>query len=145
MESTTLTNTIGLFLTSILLLFSNISFACLDYEQSETIRLSLFKAELPGMEGFRPFYYCANAFNGGYGDSQSNGDTKKNCKEWQDYLGKSVSIKDIEFILYQTTPDVFEKAFQQGTLLTVFEGNTFIKILCSKRYNPELKYLRFLK
>jgi hypothetical protein len=118
--------------------------ACSFYELQETYRLSVFRAELPGMAAFRPFYYSADYFNSYEPDPEAQ-DAKLNCIEWQKYLGRKVTLHDIDFILYKTPPEIFEAAFQSGKLSQEFKGNTFIMTLMKKRYAAELQYLCFSK
>ena len=140
----TLRSIIPFLIISFLLWPAKSTLACGFYELDETIRLSLFRAELSGMSAFRPFYYSANYFNSYIPDPENN-DALKNCTEWHKHMGKKVAIKDIDFILYQTPPEVFENALQHGRLTAEFEGNSFIRALCQPAFAAELKYLCFAK
>jgi hypothetical protein len=118
--------------------------ACGWSENSETVRLALFRAEMSGMPAFRPFYYSANYFNDNFPDPEGL-DQVKNCVEWQKKLGTDVSMSDINTILYQTEPGFFELARQNLTLIQSFPENTFIKKLLLKQNLEILKYITFAK
>jgi len=135
---------IRFFIISIFLFLHASSYACVDSETDESIRLSLFRAELPGMAAFRPFYYSAMLFNDFSPDPESQ-DAKRNCLEWQQFLGRDVKLADIDFILYQTPPEIFEDALQHKSLVLRFSGNTFIAKLCRPEYRETLQYLSFAK
>ena len=118
--------------------------ACSFYELQETYRLAVFRAELSGMAAFRPFYYSAEYFNSYVPDPEAN-DALLNCLEWQQHLGRKVSLNDIDFILYKTPPEIFEAAYKSGVLDEAFKGNTFVKALMKKKFARELRYLCFIK
>jgi hypothetical protein len=118
--------------------------ACGWFENSETVRLALFRAEVKGMSAFRPFYYSAQYYNNYLPDVEGF-DQAVNCSEWQKKLGKDIPVADIEVILYKTDPGIFETARQNNTLAETFAGNAFIKKLLTKGNNNFLKYLCFAK
>src|SRR5262245_38044693 len=105
---------------------------CGWYENDETTRLALFRAELSGMSGFRPFYYSAFYYNTTSPDPEGV-DKHKNCKEWMQRLGKGVTEDDIFTILYETEPEQFQLAYEKNRLLDSFPKNTFIIRLMLKQ------------
>jgi hypothetical protein len=118
--------------------------ACGWFENSETTRLALFKAEINGMIPFRPFYYSAENYNTFESDPKKN-DNIRNCKEWQDKLGKSVILDDIYKILYDTDPEIFQQAYEDKNLTVLFHENSFIKELSKTENIHLLEYIRFSK
>jgi hypothetical protein len=119
-------------------------FACGWSENSETIRLALFKAEARDMQAFRPFYYTAD-YNQDYTPDPENKDKIRNCSEWQKRLGADVPLNDIFVILYHSAPELFELARQNHTLGDVFPQNKFIRKILSEENKPILDYLSFAK
>lgn len=117
---------------------------CGWYEDEETYRISMFRAELPYMQGFRPFYYSAKWLNNYFPDPEE-ADRLRNCTEWQKELGMGVDLNDIKVILYTVSPDLFLLSYRQNNLRVVFEGNSFIKKLLLPAYKEYLDYLVLAK
>ena len=129
---------------SLLLLTGNKAFSCGWSEDEETIRLALFRAQLNNGSAFHPFLYSFNYFNSKIPDPERL-DQLKNCQEWQTKLGKNVPIKDIDIILYNTDPEIFQIAYSNNELSVLFEGNSFIGELLKKQNIALLNYLVFAK
>jgi hypothetical protein len=119
-------------------------YSCGWYENSESTRLALFRAELSDMSGFRPFYYSAEFYNSSSPDPMGI-DKQKNCEEWRSELGKNVRTEDIYKILYQTEPENFQYAFESGRLLDSFPKNTFILKLLQPGNKDFMDYLQLSK
>lgn len=124
--------------------FASSSLACGWSEYEETVRLALFKAEIKGFYSLRPFIYCANHVNTNVSDPDGL-DQQKNCQEWQEKVGKSVSVEDINQILYKTEPELFECAYQENSLTETFEENAFATFLSKTENKAFLEYLVFAK
>ncbi len=120
------------------------SVACGWYEYDDTYRISMFRAEIPELFVFRPFYYTPDLWNTSYPEL-ANTDWEKNCREWQSDLSKNVELRDIYTILYKINPDVFFLAYDDGKLKEFFEGNTFIEFLLLPNNKEWLDYLVFAK
>jgi len=118
--------------------------ACGWNEDEESIRVSLFRAQMSYGFAFDPFKYSFNYFNS-YQPDPERYDQLKNCAEWQTKMGPQVSIKDIDLILYNTEPELFELAFTNNALSKIFSGNTFIQSLLLKENKDVLNYLTFAK
>jgi hypothetical protein len=118
--------------------------ACAWIENSETVRLAFFRAEISGMSAFRPFYYSAAYFNSYIPDPEFI-DRVKNCREWKRKLGNDIDVNDIDIVLYQTVPAIFENARREGKLADLFPENTFIKKLLLQKNTAFLEYLSFAK
>lgn len=145
MESRTL-RSITISLISALLIFVNATAtkACVWIEDAETYRISMFRAQMSGMEGFMPFWYSAKYLNS-FSPDPSHYDWARNCSDWQKALGNDVKVSDIDVILYKTTPDLFIKSFTDNQLSKQFDGNTFIAKLVKKENKDFLEYLMFAK
>ena len=119
-------------------------FGCAWSEESETIRLALFKAEAQDMSAFRSFYYTADYYQDCKADPEER-DKIRNCAEWQKRLGADVPVNDIYIVLYQSSPELFELARQNQKLSEAFPQNRFIKKILSNENKPLLDYLTFAK
>ncbi len=131
-------------LISLFLILCHHSHAMFWGESMETVRLALFRAGLKDFSVFNPFVYSADLYHSNSSDPERL-DQMQNCKEWQDKIGKSVHIKDIDKILYYTNPAYFECAYQEGSLASSFAGNTFVKALLLPKNAALLSYLSFAK
>lgn len=125
------------------LLYGITTRACGWGDDAETLRLALFRAQTDGMAKFSPFFYTQKYFN----ESGVSGikDKWRNCGEWQQKLGSSVTLEDIYKLQYETEPEAFQLAVQNNTLATVFKGNTFIKSLLLPKNKALLDYFTFAK
>jgi len=128
---------------SIIFLYNSTASACGWGDDAETLRLAFFRAEARGMAKFSPFYYSEHYFN--QYEIHSTQDRWRNCREWQQKLGASVSVDHIYELQYKTDPEKFQLAYGTGTLDTAFRGNTFIKSLLLPKNKPLLEYFAFAK
>jgi hypothetical protein len=118
--------------------------SCGWFEYAETYRISVFKAELPGMHAFRPFFYTPELMYASYAPER-NSDWQANCREWNKCLGSNMVPNDIYTILYQAGPEMFMLAVSDSNLHQTFEGNTFIETLLKPQHKDWLEYLIFAK
>lgn len=129
---------------NVLLLLTGKIYACGWSEDEETIRLALFRAQLSNGSAFNPFLYSFNNFNSDLPDPERI-DQFKNCAEWQKRIGMHVALNDIDLVIYQSDPELFQLAYNNNNLNEIFEGNTFIKALLLKKNKDLLQYLVFAK
>jgi hypothetical protein len=118
--------------------------SCGWFEYAETYRISVFKAEISGMQSYRPFFYTPELMYAGY-SPERNSDWQANCGEWKKNLGNKPELNDIYAILYQASPDMFLLAASDSTLHKTFEGNTFVETLLMHQNIEWLQYLIFAK
>lgn len=128
---------------SLAVLYSSTASACGWGDDAETLRLAFFRAEARGMGKFSPFYYSEHYFN--QYEIYSTQDRWRNCREWQQKLGTSVSLEHIYELQYKTDPEKFQLAYETRTLETAFKGNSFIKSMLSAKNKPLLEYFAFAK
>lgn len=127
--------------------------SCISYPEWYDTRMVFFNPELgEDNTGLRPFFYSdklffSNDYDGFYdvGRSNTENDYRRNCLEWQQYLGGRVTLDDIHHIVYGSDADDFMTAYSTKTLNTVFSGNTFVKALLQPRHEAALEYLDFAK
>ena len=127
----------------IFVLSFQVSFACGWSVSPETSRLSLFKAQLNGFFKLTPFYYSADSYYAT--DAVSDADQQLNCQEWKKKLGNQINTDDVYFILYETDAEVFQNAYENKALKTVFAKNTFIETLFLPKNKAFLEYIIFAK
>ncbi|MCL1937112.1 MAG: hypothetical protein FWF52_01790 [Candidatus Azobacteroides sp.] len=118
--------------------------ACGYIELPEEIRMMMFRAQLPEMKALQMFYYTPNEYYTDEPDPQQN-DRFRNCVEWQNQLGKSVSWDDIYVILYKTEPNEFIEAYNNGQLKTLYPKNTFVEQLSIPSNKNCMDYLLLAK
>lgn len=128
---------------SLLLLFTVSAAACGWGDDAETLRLAFFRCQVGNMAKFSPFLYSQHYFN--EYEIHSKADSWRNCKEWQQKLGKTVNLNDIYTLQYNTQPEKFQLAYHTYTLATVFNGNTFVKQLLLPNNKALLDYFAFAK
>lgn len=116
--------------------------ACMWYDNGEGYRISMFRAEIEALYGYRSFYYTPNKLNA-YLPRLDNNDRYKNCKEWRKLLGSDCRVRDIYKILYQTKPKEFLTAFDNKSLKIKYKDNSFIEALTSN--NDWLIYISIAK
>lgn len=115
------------------------------YPDWEEYRMRFFEPGLDGEAGLSPFYYTSHLYYGDTADPE-NEDVRRNCREWQTYLGTEVKLADIDSVLYGSMqPDDFLTPLVTEGLAESFPQNTFIKKLLEPRYRAALEYLRFVK
>jgi hypothetical protein len=122
----------------------NTVLACGWFEYEETYRISMFRAEVPWLDTYRPFYYTPQNMYSGI-VLERNNDWLENCKNWNEIFSNKLVINDIYSILYQVNPEMFLLAYQDKTLLETFEENTFIETLQMHKNKDWLEYLVFAK
>jgi len=130
-----------LFLSSLLLLCFRPLHGCSYYPSAEYTRFGSFFQYPNGMEPYKPFIYTFDLYYSTDSDPLLS-DRGKILEEWQIETGESVSIKDIEIILYQTSPNMFLHASYYNKLNYLFEGNSFIEFLTQ---SPNINYLRYIE
>lgn len=133
-----------LFLSSLLLLCSNYSHACSEFETGESTRLGSFYVHPFGMESYIPFTYTYNLYYSSNSDPFQT-DKKQLLSEWEKELGEKVKPKDIEVILYQASPNMFLLSNFYHKLQFTFEGNTFIDFILLPENKEYLDYMVILK
>jgi hypothetical protein len=121
-------------ISAILLLTNDKSDGCVDSFSDESDWLSLYMPEISGAASLMPFYYSVNGLYRS-DDLWPNESRTKNTGEWFEYLGKKVSLKSIDTILYQS----------DAVRLT----NTFDSILSGNNSDAEYRHhnmmLRYLE
>ncbi|MFN8256066.1 MAG: hypothetical protein U0W24_10285 [Bacteroidales bacterium] len=127
-----------------LIIINGYSKACGWYEYDDTYRMSMFRAEIPALLPFRPFYYTSEYWNRSF-PSIVNNDWEANCREWQAETDISTDTRDIYCILYKVSPDMFFLAYNNGNLNSTFLDNTFINFLLKPENKEWLDYLVFAK
>ena len=118
--------------------------ACGYFETAAETQMMMFRAQLPNMQALQMFYYTPDLYYSIEPDPQQN-DRFRNCVEWQDQLGKSVSWDDIYVILYKTDPYEFIDAYDHKNLKIIYPKNTFIEQLSSSGNKDLMNYLLFAK
>ncbi|MCP2025711.1 hypothetical protein L1276_000851 [Flavobacterium sp. HSC-32F16] len=129
---------------SLLLVLSvQLSFACGWSVSPETSRLALFKAQREGFFKLTPFYYSADNY---YAVNTISGvDQELNCLEWKKKLGNNIDTNDVRVILYETDSEQFQTAFENETLKSVFDKNTFVEVLLLPKNKAFLNYILLAK
>lgn len=127
-----------------LLLPYRFSHACGYGPQWEEYRILFFNPQLSGNKSLSPFYFTQNLYYEFNADKQGN-DVGRNCKEWQNYLGKDVLLEDIEAALYKGNSDDFLTPLLDNNLTSAFPGNGFIKKINDPAFQAALDYLTFAK
>jgi hypothetical protein len=118
---------------------------CISLPEWEQYRMRFFEPGLDGMAELSPFYYTQRWFYNDTDDPE-NADVQRNCLEWQTRLGASVSLADIETVLYQDgSADRFLNAWDAGRLAAVYPGNSFVQQLLKPEWKPVLEYLVLVK
>jgi hypothetical protein len=143
MELKTSTTIMRFFNICICISFSTTLLACGWNETAENTRLALFRAQQCDLSKINAYNYSADNFY--TSTSVNNEDRLINCREWQKKIGAHIQLKDIYTILYNTTPEQFETAYQLHTLAISFANNTFIRELLLKKNNPFLRYISTAK
>lgn len=127
--------------------------SCFDEPGWEDTRAVFFNPEMGNdSTGLKPFFYTFkylfptdyDAFREA-GTSNKEGDYRRNCREWQEYLGKNIDPEDIYEVIYGTSADSFSTAYQTRTLHEFLPGNTFLKALQKPAHAAALHYLDFAK
>ncbi len=106
-------------------------------------RFALFRNGINGQEGFEPFFYSEYFLNSNAPDPTGK-DYKRNCLEWQQITGTSVSFNDIYSIQYTCAPDSFLVAYEQKNW-SAFKGNSFTNWLLKKKNKAYLAYFILAK
>ena len=118
--------------------------ACGYIENPWETQMMMFRAQLPNMQALQMFYYTQNLYYTTEPDPQQN-DRFRNCSEWQNQLGESVSWDDIYVILYKTDPDEFIEAYNNKNIKTTYPKNTFTERLSIPANKDLMDYLLFAK
>ena len=106
-------------------------------------RLALFRTQLDGKTGFKPFNYGENLF-ARMETNPDKTDQELNSKEWVVFSGKQVKKEDVFQVQCQTRPDSFLRAYNSGDWHS-FKKNTFISWLRKKENQPSLEYMSIAK
>lgn len=117
--------------------------ACGPSLYPDEARFALFRNGINGQEGFEPFYYSEFFLNSNAPDPEGK-DYQRNCREWQQITGKTVSFEDIYSIQYTCAPDSFLSAYEQRNWST-FKGNSFTNWLLKKKNKAYLDYFILAK
>lgn len=110
---------------------------------TDDTRFALFNPDIAGMPGLEPFYFSERFLNADIPDPQGV-DYKRNCREWSDYCGRNVEVRDVYAIQYRTKPDDFLYASSTGDWKG-YDGNTFVAWLVEKDHRKVLQYMAFAK
>ena len=116
-------------------------------------RMVFFNPELgEDSTGLKPFFYSyyylfPNDYDGytSLGQDNTINDYRRNCREWQAYLGGKIYLEDIYKVIYGSSADSFATALKTQTLGDFLPGNTFLKALQKPANAAALKYLDFAK
>ena len=120
--------------------------ACVEFEDFDNFRIAFFRAELNSFQPLRYFYYTPHYYSEIPLVNGASNDQIINCSEWLRYLTHSnIAVKDIDFILNKTKPDLFIDAYKNKTLDKVFMGNSFIEYLLTNKKEDIIDYLFFSK
>ncbi len=127
--------------------------SCIGGPEWSDSRMVFFNPELgEDSLGLRPFFYSAqlffpNDYDGFTHEGRSNttNDYRRNCREWQQYLGGKTDLHDIYQVVYDSNADTFLTALATRSLADFFPGNTFIKALLKPERQAALEYLNFAK
>lgn len=112
-----------------------------DWEQT---RMRFFEPGLDGRAELSPFYYTQHWLYGSDDDPMGD-DLRRNCREWQSYLGADVPLADIDTVLYGgTKPDDILTPLKINGLQQRFPRNLFIKKLLQPQHRAALEYLQFI-
>lgn len=117
--------------------------ACGPSLYPDEARFALFRNGINGQEGFEPFFYSEYFLNSNAPDPTGK-DYKRNCQEWQQVTGTSVSFEDIYSIQYTCAPDSFLSAYEQKSWST-FKQNSFTSWLLKKKNKAYLDYFILAK
>ena len=125
------------------LFFNSALWACGYYPENYELRFCMLRADIlqqPNLDFLvyteHWLNYCAEKTQW----NEENGGWAENCAEWKRYLGGNIRDKDIVAVLYDTEPDVFEKAYRTQNWGKL-KQNTFIKALLK---NPDaMDYVSF--
>ena len=118
--------------------FAQKTYACWFGEESEVVRIAMFRAEMADMAAFRPFYYSAKYLNSYIPDYSA--DRMQNILMWQKELGAELKISDIEAILYLASATDFISSFEKKTLNKQYVDNSLIKKLLLPANKAYLDY-----
>ncbi len=118
---------------------------CISYPDWEEYRMRFFQPGLDEAAALSPFHYTLHGLSYEVNDPEGN-DRRRNCLEWQTYLGRDVRLDDINAALYgDTGADAFLTALKNKELEQVFPQNTFLQKLSAPRHRAALDYLTFVK
>ena len=133
--------TLRKFFSSLLLIAANYNtFACCDvdffYYDYAPFYFRTCAIKRPVLTPIYSSNDAINTYIGSYTDSVRK---QKNCELWKQQTSKSVSLQDIETILYKTPLDAFLRMLQTDN------KNTFIKFLKTKGNQNYISYITILK
>lgn len=118
---------------------------CVSFPDWEEYRMRFFQPGLDGSSALSPFYYTLHWMHSEASDPQGT-DRRRNCLEWQTYLGHDVRLADIDSVLYGGAgADTYLTALVNKDLEQTFPQNTFLRKLSEPRWRPALDYLTYLK
>jgi hypothetical protein len=106
-------------------------------------RLALFRTELDGKSGFRPFNYGENLF-ARMETNPDKTDQQLNSMEWVAFSNNEVKKEDVFQVQCLTRPDSFLRAYKSGDW-HAFKNNSFIRWLQKKENLSSLEYMSIAK
>lgn len=89
-----------LLLIAITFLYPTSIYTCSDFPLTEDYRFHLFNSNMADLEEYEPFYFTTEFLNTGLEDMIETG-INDNLKEWANYFGNEVEVKDIQKFLYE--------------------------------------------
>lgn len=95
--------------------------------EGEDYRVAFFTSKVLGDDVFQPFYYTAKMINEYVPNFES--DKMRNLKLWQAELGSSVTIADLDKMLYGEKTEAVLTALYDDKLGATFTENTFATAL----------------
>lgn len=132
--------------------------SCVFYPEWDETRILFFNPALSSEASLRPFAYTAHLYFGetmlwddedgcqkGAEKSLTIEDYRRNCREWQGFIGQNTDLFDIEKVLYGDKADVFLTALADSSLQAEYPGNGFVKKLLDPQNRAALEYVKFAK
>ncbi len=111
--------------------------ACIYIESPWEYQMMLFRPQLKSMQSLQMFNYTSKLFYSTTPDPQQN-DRVRNCKEWQQQMGKDVYLEDVFIAQYGK---YYEEVFNREKP----RNNTFLIVLQQPKNKMYLDYFHFAK
>jgi hypothetical protein len=127
----------------ILISTTQTSESCVWGPEGEDYRVAFFTSKVLGDKTFEPFYYTPKAINEYVPDFES--DKMRNLKLWQEELGSSVELSDIDELLYGAKTEDVLSVFNEGKEKEVYGENTFLKALLNPDNEAIFEYFAIAK
>ncbi|MFD1603164.1 hypothetical protein ACFSJW_06310 [Flavobacterium artemisiae] len=123
------------FLVSILILASNVIFACGFYPTGEDIRFSFFNPSIFNLYSYSDFYYSTYSFSVNEKPASETDRINSNENHWLQYCKNKVSIEAVREVLYGfNLKDITEKS-----------NNEMLRHLYKTKNAEAIDYLKFAK